>query len=319
MHGLFGRRLDPAEREHTAVERGVGRDAWHVVVLVPVGAGDDPRQAHGVEAGNGGDAFASRAEGILKRCKEQRGVLVAVGGGQSAVKIPQRAGAFFKARRVPEQENRAEAALYVGGQLGSSSHGQIGSALGLGLSVGVVESVDVEGHDHLAVAVAVFAVGSQCILQSVHGVLGQIVGSHHGHVIIGLGDKEILSDEVVGHKSRSDADDDDPFQVIVPPVGPALLAGVLSFLARGNVLRVDVALVTVACHEAVSSKKVITLPEWSGGRRQAAASARPGSCLPSGWAAAPGRIPCRGWHGCRGPRTGPVRRRWPPAPPVRRF
>ena len=59
MHGLFGRRLDPAEREHTAVERGVGRDAWHVVVLVPVGAGDDPRQAHGVEAGNGGDAFAS--------------------------------------------------------------------------------------------------------------------------------------------------------------------------------------------------------------------------------------------------------------------
>ena len=39
-----------------------------------------------------------------------------------------------------------------------------------------------------------------------------------------------------------------------PPVGPALLAGVLFFLARGNVFRVDVALVTVACHEAVSSK-----------------------------------------------------------------
>ena len=46
--------------------------------------------------------------------------------------------------------------------------------------------------------------------------------------------------------------------------------------------------------------------------------ARPGSCLPSGWAAAPGRVPFRGWHGCRGPRTGPVRRRWPPAPPARR-
>ena len=50
------------------------------------------------------------------------------------------------------QKDRAEAALYVSGQLGSSSHGQIGGTLGLGLSVGVVEGVDVEGHDHLAVA-----------------------------------------------------------------------------------------------------------------------------------------------------------------------
>ena len=136
---------------------------------------------------------ASQDRAVIPLVHHVPPVLVAVGGGQSAIKIPQRAGAFFKARRVPEQKDRAEAALYIGGQLGSSSHGQIGGTLGLGLSVGVVESVDVEGHDHLAVAVAVFAVGGQCILQSVHGVLGQIVGGHHGHVIIGLGDKEILS------------------------------------------------------------------------------------------------------------------------------
>ena len=110
MHGLFGRRLDPAEREHTAVERGVGRNAWHVVVLVPVGAGDDPRQAHGVEAGNGGDAFASRAEGILKRCKEQRGVLVAVGGG-----IEQQAGevAAHPALRERVPGDAADEAAYA--------------------------------------------------------------------------------------------------------------------------------------------------------------------------------------------------------------
>ena len=110
MHGLLGRRLDPAECEHTAVERGVGGDAGHVVVQVPVGAGDDPRQAHGVEAGDGGDAFARRAEGILKRCKEQRCVLVAVGGG-----IEQQAGevAAHPALRERVPGDAADEAAYA--------------------------------------------------------------------------------------------------------------------------------------------------------------------------------------------------------------
>ena len=51
-----------------------------------------------------------------------------------------------------------------------------------------------------------------------------------------------------------DADDDDPLEVIIPPVGPAFLAGVLALFAGLEVFGVNIAFVTVACHEAVPSK-----------------------------------------------------------------
>ena len=66
--------------------------------------------------------------------------------------------------------------------------------------------------------------------------------------------KEILPDEVVAEEHHDDADDDDPLEVIIPPVGPAFLAGVLALFAGLEVFGVNIAFVTVACHEAVPSK-----------------------------------------------------------------
>ena len=63
-----------------------------------------------------------------------------------------------------------------------------------------------------------------------------------------------INDEAVSHKGRCNADQEDPLEVIIPPVGPAFLAGVLALFAGLEVFGVDIAFVTVACHGAVSSK-----------------------------------------------------------------
>ena len=177
-------------------------------------------------------------------------VAVAAGFRQAAVEVAQGTGALFKARRVVQQEDRAQTALHIGGQLGGARHGQVGRALGLGLLVRIVQRIDVQGHDHLAVAVPVFAELGKLGLERVHGILRQVVGSHHGHIVVGLGGKEILPDEVVRHKGRGDADEDHPLQVIIPPVGPAFFPGILFFPAGFEVAGLDVAFVTIACHSS---------------------------------------------------------------------
>ena len=80
------------------------------------------------------------------------------------------------------------------------------------------------------------------------------MATHNGHVIVCMDGKEILPDEVVAEEHHDDADDDDPLEVIIPPVGPAFLAGVLALFAGLEVFGVNIAFVTVACHEAVPSK-----------------------------------------------------------------
>ena len=108
------------------------------------------------------------------------------------------------------------------------------------------------GPDHLYEAVV--AVGGKGVLQGGLGGFRQVVGCHHGHVIVCMDGKEILPDEVVAEEHHDDADDDDPLEVIIPPVGPAFLAGVLALFAGLEVFGVDIAFVTVACHGAVPSK-----------------------------------------------------------------
>ena len=177
-------------------------------------------------------------------------VAVAAGFRQAAVEVAQGTGALFKARRVVQQEDRAQTALHIGGQLGGARHGQVGRALSLGLLVGIVQRIDVQGHDHLAVAVPVFAELGKLSLERVHSILRQVVGGHHGHIVVGLGGKEILPDKVVRHKGHGDADEDHPLQVIIPPVGPAFFPGILFFPAGFEVAGLDVAFVTIACHSS---------------------------------------------------------------------
>ena len=55
-------------------------------------------------------------------------------------------------------------------------------------------------YHHLAVTVPVFAVGGKGILQGGLGGFRQVVGGHHGHVIVCMDGKEILPDEVVAEE-----------------------------------------------------------------------------------------------------------------------
>ena len=242
-------------------------------------------------------------------------VVVCVGLGQAAVQIPQGAGGALEPGRVVEDEDGAQGTLNVGGQFGGAGHVKVG----VRVIAAEVHGVDVQLDHHLAVAVPIFAVGGKGVLQGGLGGLRQVVGGHHGHIVVGVGGKEILPDEAVAHKGRGNAEDDHPFQVVVPPVGPALLAGVGALFARGEVFGVDVAFVTVACHGTVSSRMFISAwPEWSGARLPAAASAQPCSCRRCGWAAGCRCAPGPGGSGCRCSQTGRGHRLWPPEPPGHR-
>ena len=58
--------------------------------------------------------------------------------------------------------------------------------------------------------------------------------------------QEILPDKAVRHERTRNDEDEHPFQVVVPPVCPALPAAVLPLFAGLEVLGVNVAFVTVA-------------------------------------------------------------------------
>ena len=76
------------------------------------------------------------------------------------VQIPQRAGGLLEASGVVEDKDGAEGALDIGGKLGGARHIQIG------VRVLAVEShsVLVQLHHHLAIVVAVLAVGGKLLL-----------------------------------------------------------------------------------------------------------------------------------------------------------
>ena len=171
-------------------------------------------------------------------------VAVGVGLGQTAVQIPQSAGGLLEACGVVEDKDGTEGTLDIGGKLGGARHIQIS------VRVLTVEShgVLVQLHHHLAVPVAVLAVGGKLLLQGGDGGFGQVVGADHRDVIVRVGGKEVLSDKAVRHERTGNAEDEHPFQVVVPPVCPALPAAVLPLFAGLEVLGVDVAFVTVACH-----------------------------------------------------------------------
>ena len=157
---------------------------------------------------------------------------------------------FPKPGRVVEDEDGAQGALNVGGQFGGAGHVKVG----VRVIAAEVHGVDVQLDHHLAVAVPIFAVGGKGVLQGGLGGFRQVVGGHYRYVVICMDGKKVLPDEVVAKEHHDDADDDDPLEVIIPPVGPAFLAGVLALFAGLEVFGVDIAFVTVACHGAVSSK-----------------------------------------------------------------
>ena len=109
----------------------------------------------------------------------------------------------------------------------------------------------VQLHHHLAIAVAVLAVGGKLLLQGGDGGFGQVVRADHRNVVIRVGGQEILPDKAVRHERTRNAEDEHPFQIVVPPVCPALLAAVLPLFAGLEILGVNVAFVTVACHKIV--------------------------------------------------------------------